>query len=258
MVIREWDLRRYESIDSTNLEARRLLEKGASAGLVVTARHQTAGKGRLGRNWVDLPGKSLIVSLALGDVAPFAAAALVAVSARAAVVCLGGEGPLFKWPNDLVYGRRKVGGILSEAYDGAGGRCVVVGLGMNVSYLPEELRLASKLPPTSLIIEEGRFFSADELLHALLREVEERYSRDGNRVWDEYRRHLAYVGHRVRVENPTLHPEDPRDGRCPPADARGKDHLEGLLAGVDEQGNLLVQAEGKTYRLLSGDLIPLP
>lgn len=258
MTIREWDVRRYESIDSTNLEAVRLLEKGASAGLVVTARHQTAGRGRLGREWVDLPGKSLIVSLVLGDTEPFAAAALVAVSARAAVIGLGGEGPLFKWPNDLVYDRRKVGGILSELHDREGGRCVVVGLGMNVSYLPEELRLTSKLPPTSLLVEEGKFFDTEELLCALLREVAERSSRDRGRVWEEYRRYLAYVGRRVRVENFSLHPENTRNGESIAAGVAGLGCLEGTLTGVDEQGNLLVDAGGEICRLLSGDLAPLP
>lgn len=258
MIEHAWDLRRYESIDSTNLEARRLLERGAAAGLVVTARHQTAGRGRLGREWLDLPGKSLIVSLVLDGIDPFEAMVLVAVSARAAVVSLGGAGPRFKWPNDLVYGRRKVGGILSEACGARNGRQVVVGLGMNVSYLPEELTLAAKLPPTSLLIEEKRFWGTEELLQALLRELEARVSRDGVRLWEEYRRHLAYLRQRVRVEDFTLHPETPPDAQDSLTTGCGEGYMEGMLAGVDEQGVLLLQAGGRTHRLIAGDLIPLP
>lgn len=252
-----WDLRRYESIDSTNLEARRLLGKGADAGLVVTARHQTAGRGRLGRDWLDLPGRSLIVSLVLDGVGSFEAMVLVAVSARAAVVSLGGVGPRFKWPNDLVYGRRKVGGILSEACGTGSGRRIVVGLGMNVAYLPEELNLAAKLPPTSLLIEEGRFWSTEELLRVLLRELEARISRDGIRLWEEYHRHLAYLGQKVRVEDFTLHPETPPGAHDSLPTGCGKGYVEGVLVGVDEQGVLLLRAGGRIHRLIAGDLVPL-
>ncbi len=255
---RSWDLRRCDNIDSTNLEAKRLLAGGAAAGLVVTARHQTAGRGRLGREWLDLPGKSLIVSMVLEDVEPFEAVMLVAVSARAAVVSLGGGGPRIKWPNDLVYGRRKVGGILSETCAEGLGRYVVVGLGMNVSYLPEELSLAAKLPPTSLLIEEGMILGTEELLQALLREVEARGSRDGNPLREEYHRHLAYLGKRVRVEHFTRHPEASPDAAGRAAEGGGPDFVEGVLAGVDELGNLLLRAEGETHRLIAGDLIPLP
>ena len=81
-----WDVREYRTVDSTNLEARRLLRAGASSGLVVVANHQTGGRGRMGRSWLDLPGKSLMVSLVLEGVGGFDAALLVSLSIRAAIV----------------------------------------------------------------------------------------------------------------------------------------------------------------------------
>lgn len=250
-----WDVRRYDTIDSTNLEARRLLSEGASAGLVVIAGHQTAGRGRLDRSWLDHPGKSLLVSLVLKETEPFRAAAMVALSARAAVTSLGGKGPLCKWPNDLVYEERKVGGILSESYRAQDGGLLIVGLGMNVGYLPGELKFSSRLPPTSLLIEEGKLWSVEEILQALLNEVRVRLYRERDRIWEEYRDNLAYTGREVFVENYTMPNtaagETERDG-IPVSGS-----LRGILMGVDAEGNLELKAAGKKVKVASGDLIPL-
>ncbi len=249
-----WDIRTRESVDSTNLEAKRLLDAGASPGLVVAARHQTGGRGRLGRSWHDLPGKSLLVSLVPEGMSGFEASVLVALSARAAIVAAGGKGPRCKWPNDLVYGDRKVGGILAEAYrtgmtsagprDAADAGPVIVGLGLNVGYLPGELDMAAKLPPTSLRIEEGKTWDTGELLHGLLRELEERWRR-GREEWiSEYRENLAFVGESVRVSGPYALLEEAGERR----------DFEAVLRGVDDEGNLLLDAAGKLLRLASGDV----
>jgi len=241
----EWDVRKYETIDSTNLEAKRLLDAGASSGLVVMARHQTGGRGRMGRSWLDLPGKSLMVSLVLANLGGFESAVLVSLSMRAAIVASGGEGPLLKWPNDLVYGGSKVGGILSEAYTVRDEEFVVTGLGLNVGYLPGELDMPSKLPPTSLLIEEGRIWDREKLLSGLLRELDERSRGDRMELLSEYRHNLAFVGEEVRV--------DPPFAVCGEPGYREK-RIEGLLRGVDDDGNILLEVEGKTIRLASGDI----
>jgi len=243
-----WDVRAYDCIDSTNLEARRLLEAGASPGLVVTARHQTGGRGRMGRGWLDLPGKSLLVSLALEGVGGLESSMLVAVSARAAILAQGGKGPRFKWPNDLVYGRGKAGGILSEAYGSAAAPhavdVTVVGLGLNVGYLPGELDMEAKLLPTSLLIEEGRIWNISDLLHGLLRELDARRGKAYGEWLEEYRENLAYRGEKVRV--------------CAPytllGGARGKEDFDAVLLDVDEAGNLLLAVGEETPRLTSGDI----
>ncbi|MGQ9476629.1 MAG: biotin--[acetyl-CoA-carboxylase] ligase [Actinomycetota bacterium] len=251
-----WDVRRYESLDSTNLEARRLLGRGASEGLVVTAAHQTAGRGRMDRNWLDLPGKSLLVSLVLREMEPFWAAATVALSARAAVIRLGGKGPMCKWPNDLVYGERKVGGVLAESFRRGGEEFLIVGLGINVGYLPGELNFPARLPPTSLLVEEGRLWDVEELLGAILVET-------GKRLWDEeggwleeYGQCLAYRGCRVVVENYVIcGPRFMEKGSV--AMGGSGDRLEGFLVGVDRLGNLLLETADVISRVASGDLAPL-
>lgn len=250
-----WEVREYEGVDSTNLEVRRLLDAGASPGLVVTARHQTGGRGRMGRDWLDLPGKSLLVSLVLQGVGGFEASMLVALSARAAIVAAGGEGPRFKWPNDLVYGRGKVGGILSEAYgskgvpleqrgiEGAG--LTIVGLGLNVGYLPGELDITARYAPTSLLIEEGRLWNVGELLQGLLRQLEARWGRPRGEWMGEYRDNLAFIGETIRVDPPLTVVGEP---------ARHAGGIEGVMRGIDDEGNILLEVEGKTLRLASGDV----
>ena len=199
----------------------------------------------MGRRWLDLPGKSLMFSLVLEDLAGFTAAVLVSLSMRAAIVTAGGEGPRLKWPNDLVYGDRKAGGILCEAYTAGGREYVIAGLGLNVGYLPGELAIEAKLTPTSLLIEEGRIWDMGELLEAMLRELDARTQGDRAGWMTEYRRNLAFLEEVVKVDPPLAVLGEP---------AYGEEGIEGLLLGVDDDGNVLLEVEGKTLRLASGDI----
>lgn len=240
-----WDIREYDTIDSTNLEARRLLSAGAREGLVVTAQHQTGGRGRMGRGWFDLPGKSLMFSLVMGGVGGFEAAAAVALAVRRAVVEMGGKGPDLKWPNDLVYGKRKAGGVLSESIAVGGRELVIVGLGLNVSYLPGELEIPAGLPPTSLLLEEGRTWDRAELLRAALRCLRELWEAGRRARMEEYRAHLAYMGDMVTVNPPYAVAGRP---------GKSEESICGVMRGVDDEGNLLLEAEGELLRVVSGDM----
>src|SRR5438876_4697526 len=158
----EWEVRRFAELDSTN---RRVLDEaraGAAEGLVVVADHQTAGRGRLGRTWVAPPGSSLLVSVLFRPGSLEAGHLLttaVALAACDACERVAGVAPDLKWPNDLLVGNLKLGGILAEA-DGA---AVVVGLGLNVNR-------ASGAPETAVALGElaERDVDADALLAELL------------------------------------------------------------------------------------------
>lgn len=244
-----WDMREYESVDSTNLEARRILEAGGGeAGLVIRAHHQTAGRGRLDRAWHDLPGKSLIVSLVLPAMDGFRVGVLVATSIRGAIVEAGGTGPSFKWPNDLVYDWRKVGGILSESCRLQEASYVITGLGLNVAYSRGELDIDAKLAPTSLLIEEGRDWDVKGLLRAFLHQIRRGLVGDWPDSLAEYRDNLAYAGEHVRIGQPySVLGEAPS----------GEGFLEGILEGVDDRGHLLVRVENRMLELAAGDIEPL-
>lgn len=130
-------------VDSTNAEAMRLIADGAGRGAVVTARAQTAGRGRRGRSWVSPPG-NLYVSVIVELVDGRDPGQLAFVAALAAVDALGPHGDVrLKWPNDVLLGGRKLAGILIEVEN----RLAVIGLGVNLVSAPGDTRLpATTLP----------------------------------------------------------------------------------------------------------------
>jgi BirA family biotin operon repressor/biotin-[acetyl-CoA-carboxylase] ligase len=122
---------------STNDRARELAQAGAPHGTLVTAREQTAGRGRQGRVWTAPAGTSLLASLVLRD-----PPALLPLAAAVAVAGLGGAEASIKWPNDVLLDGRKLAGILAEGRPQEG--WAVLGIGVNVALriedLPVELR----------------------------------------------------------------------------------------------------------------------
>jgi BirA family biotin operon repressor/biotin-[acetyl-CoA-carboxylase] ligase len=135
----------------------RMLPPDAAHGAVALAEHQTQGRGRLGRVWVDEPGTGLSFSVALYPplaVARWPELTLVAAQAVAAAI---GEDASIKPPNDVVVEGRKVAGILAEASER-----VVLGIGVNVGEPPW---------PEAGAVDADRL----ELLVAILDELERRY-----------------------------------------------------------------------------------
>ncbi len=103
----------------------------APHGTVALAEHQTAGRGRLGRIWVDEPGAGLALSVVLRPPPPVARWPELTLVAADAVAAAIGEGATIKEPNDVLVDGRKVAGILAEA-----GEHVVLGIGVNVGRAP--------------------------------------------------------------------------------------------------------------------------
>jgi BirA family biotin operon repressor/biotin-[acetyl-CoA-carboxylase] ligase len=109
----------------------RMAAEDASHGTVALAEHQTAGRGRLGRIWVDEPGTGLALSVVLRPPPPMARwPELTLVAAHAVAGAIGVEATI-KEPNDVLLDGRKVAGILAEAADH-----VVLGIGVNVGEAP--------------------------------------------------------------------------------------------------------------------------
>jgi BirA family transcriptional regulator, biotin operon repressor / biotin---[acetyl-CoA-carboxylase] ligase len=129
--------RHLRETTSTNDLARALATAGAPHGTLVTAGHQTAGRGRQGRTWTAPPGQALLLSLVVREVDP-----LLPLRAGLAVADLAGAGALLKWPNDVLVGGRKVAGVLVESRPQEG--WTVVGIGVNAAVdlaaMPVELR----------------------------------------------------------------------------------------------------------------------
>jgi len=157
-------------VDSTQTEAVRLAEAGAAEGTVVTASHQTSGRGRRGRRWVDAGGESLLMSIVLRPpVSPNRAPQLSLVGAVAVADALracAGVRAAIRWPNDVMVGERKICGMLPEAATprpGALGH-VVLGIGLNVNQAEFPAPLCDLA--TSVRIETGRMTAIGEILEA--------------------------------------------------------------------------------------------
>jgi BirA family biotin operon repressor/biotin-[acetyl-CoA-carboxylase] ligase len=149
----------------------RLVPEDAPEGALVLANHQTAGRGRLGRVWEDVPGRSLLISLLLRPPVPMPIWPELSLVAGGAVAAAIGHDAEVRPPNDVFLNGKKVAGILPEATTGR----VVLGVGVNVNHTADELPAETVKPATSLRVELGREVDRDELLLAILTELERAY-----------------------------------------------------------------------------------
>jgi len=132
-----WPVHVYDSIDSTNAEALRLVGKGVVAPFVVVAERQTAGRGRRGRQWVSPFAENIYYSLLLridGGMRQLEGLSLVVgLAVLQALRELGIAGAGLKWPNDVLVDNKKIAGILLELVGDPADVChVVLGVGINV------------------------------------------------------------------------------------------------------------------------------
>jgi BirA family transcriptional regulator, biotin operon repressor / biotin---[acetyl-CoA-carboxylase] ligase len=153
----------------------RLLGAADTEGTVIATDHQTDGRGRLGRTWEDVPGRSLLFSLLLQP--PVAMAlwpelSLVAGESVARALRDIGVDASLRHPNDVVVGGRKLVGVLPEASPGR----VVLGVGVNVNQTADELPVETVKPPTSVRLELGREVARAPLLALVLAELENGYA----------------------------------------------------------------------------------
>jgi BirA family transcriptional regulator, biotin operon repressor / biotin---[acetyl-CoA-carboxylase] ligase len=223
---------------STNTDGLRLAEAGAPEWTVVATGHQTAGRGRLGRGWSDVPGSSLLVSVLLRPrLAPDRAPLLSLLVAVAMIEAAGLPGLRSKWPNDLVVGDRKLGGILAEAAVVAGEvRHVVIGTGLNVtrSGLPGDRASTS-------VADEGGDPDAEGILGRYLSALRSDFDRPDfpEAVAQRYEAVCATLGRRVR------------------ASAGSGAEVEGVATGLDERGSLLLETDSGPRAVTFGEVVHL-
>ncbi len=207
-----------EVTESTNRTALHLAEGGAPEWTVVAAGHQTAGRGRLGRTWVSRPGAAVQFSVVLRPTLESERIGLLSLAAgvAGATACreAAGADARCKWPNDLMLGDAKVGGILAEAaVSGTATRHVVVGIGINLEP-PEGVPGAGGIGPAD----------AAALIGSVLRTLRDLVSGEGvaERILTAYRPLSATLGQPVRAVTV--------DGRV----------VEGVAESIDNRGNLVV------------------
>lgn len=245
----------FRETASTNHDALRLAQQGSPDGTVVVAESQTAGKGRLGRSWHSPPGDNLYCSVILrpgpgGEqsgwlpLIPLVSAVAVAKALQHVTGLL----PSLKWPNDILLGDRKLGGLLCESsLAGPSAAFVVVGIGLNVNGsrrdFPDDLRGIA----TSVAAETGKPCDLALLVASILAELER--CADALRTGSaeaalrDYVRLCSTLGRRVRV---TL-----SENRI----------LEGRADSIAADGSLLVAHDpasgGGLVEVRAGDVVHL-
>lgn len=234
----------HETIDSTNVRAKRLAEEGAAAGTLVVSDCQEAGRGRRGRTWVSLSGKNVFMSLILRpDILPSSASMVTLVAAlavRDGIEKAAGLSSLIKWPNDIISDGKKLCGILTEmSAELEGIHYVVVGIGINANMeeFPEEVKSTA----TSLFLETGEKVSRSRLIAAVMEAFEKYYEAftsqgDLSGLIGVYNEHMVNAGGEVRILDPA-------------------GEYTGRALGINEKGELLVETQsGEVRHVISGEV----
>jgi BirA family biotin operon repressor/biotin-[acetyl-CoA-carboxylase] ligase len=211
---------RLATVDSTMTHAARLAAEGAAHGTWVVADEQTAGQGRHGRHWQSPRGGLYATGILRPNrVLPVMTLAIGLAAARA-VAETSGRQPDLRWPNDLMFGAKKLGGILTVSESGA----VLAGVGINLAETGRGD--AASLPGVS----------RDALLEELIRQVEAHLELPADDILRLFAQSSSYVsGRRVQVEG----------------------HGEGVTAGLTPEGFLLLQQmDGKLVTVVAGGVRP--
>lgn len=210
--------RHFHVTDSTNDRARELVEAGAPGGAIVTAREQTAGRGRQGRVWTAPEGKALLYSAILRPLDErhllLPLSVPLAVCAAAEELRPGAECQV-KWPNDVWLEGRKLSGILIEAKPQEG--WAVIGIGLNLSIEQHEFPDDLRQPAISL----GGGVTPEAARRALDTQLSHWAYAEESEVLTEWRRRDGLLGREVSWENGS-----------------------GVADGIDDRGNLVVVIPG--------------
>ncbi len=252
------------TVESTNTLAMQLARERPDEGLVVLTDSQTAGKGRQGRRWVDVPGCNVLMSIVLRPSFPphlLVMLASLAVVDAIATVCQDRETrAVIKWPNDVLIEERKVAGILIETSHDAQGQIVAVtGIGINVNGHIEEVThfLAEQAPnvarATTLETICGHPVRRELLIASVLRSLEEAYlslqqettgvlsatatqALPSRLLWEKWRDRLATLGRAITVR-------------------QGNSTISGIAEDVDGNGELLLRNHaGELIRITWGSV----
>ena len=234
-LINDYHLLSYDLLDSTNAEAKRLAGGGAAHGAVIWAKRQTAGRGRMGREWVSAEG-NLFVTVLLNpemDMARCTQLSFVAALAVAETIEAIVEQPqkiACKWPNDVLFDGKKIAGILLEAFPtreakGGSRQWISVGVGINVDSFPEHVMF----PATCLRDAGVEIISAKIVLSRFMHNFIQRYDEWANTgfavIEEKWTARAYHLNKNLEV-------------------IVGEDQHHGTFEGIDASGQLLLRAKG--------------
>jgi BirA family biotin operon repressor/biotin-[acetyl-CoA-carboxylase] ligase len=250
------------TIESTNILAMQLAYERPEEGLVVLTDSQTAGKGRRGRRWVDVPGCNVLMSILFRPLfPPHILVMITSLAVVDSIVDICQIAATIKWPNDVLIEDRKVAGILIETSHDSSGRIVAVaGIGVNVNGSIKELaEHASVQVPltgkaTTLESASGHRVNREVFIARLLQYIEKSYFALQQEITEKpmvgtvtrepftrlirerWRSQLATLGRTIVVQ-------------------QGNSAISGIAEDVDESGELLLRCHsGELVRITWGDV----
>ncbi|WP_314917681.1 bifunctional biotin--[acetyl-CoA-carboxylase] ligase/biotin operon repressor BirA [Pseudomonas helleri] len=231
----------HESLDSTNAEALREISGGAQAPFVILAEQQSAGRGRRGRKWISPFAENIYYSLVLridGGMRQLEGLSLiVGLAVLSSLREFGSCDAGLKWPNDVLVGNKKIAGILLELVGDPADVChVVIGIGINVNMM-----VASDVDQswTSVRLEAGQAINRNELIVAL-----------GRNLQGYLIRHEAEGFAAIQAEWESSHLWQGREVTL----IAGTHTVDGVVAGVDQQGALRLNVAGQEKVFSGGEL----
>ena len=225
-----------ETVDSTNDELRRRSDAGdAGPGTVLIADAQSAGRGRRGRTWHSVAGLGLYLSWLVRPSGPVDLlprwTLLAALATCDACRQAGARAVELKWPNDLIAGTRKLGGVLADLRTSGGAPELIVGIGVNVHHREADMPPDLALRATSLSQVSGDIMDRADLAERIVRGLVTLGERMERGDWDGVRERWTAMAPRAST------------GRVRVVDARSGDWT-GSVGGVDKRGVLLVRRDG--------------
>ena len=223
----------YQQLDSTNVKAWELIDADeASHGTLVITDNQIKGKGRGKKSWFSSPSKGLVMSLILTEQIPTEKAGFIPLVAGISTIkALGNRStfPLLKWPNDILIGGKKAGGILCESrWAEKKFRAIVVGIGINVNETKNDFPDEMKSFATSLAIETGHSLQRELVASTLINAFEEYWGKLHESPQEIIADWISVCGHinqKISFNYNNV-------------------KYDGIFKGIDNQGQAIVTIEG--------------
>ena len=232
-----WEVLRLGNVISTQDTARAHAESGAGAGTVIIADTQSEGRGRQGRSWESSSGGLYMTALLEAgphsNLMPLVAGVAVAETIRYGF----GVEAMLKWPNDILIGGRKVGGVLVDAdWSGDARGVLLLGVGVNLNNaIPASLNEA-----TSLSEEAGEEIDLDAFLDSLLERLNDLLTtleEDPGKVLAQWEGLSETLGKMIVIKNSS------------------GDVFEGVAQSIDSDGAIVLDCGGRSIRVLSGTVL---
>lgn len=245
----QWQVKSYETLDSTNQEAYRLIRQAPAEqslhGVVLNAAYQTAGKGRMGRIWESSADAGVWMTAIIRLCLPMEQASLysfaAAVSVAEAIRQTTGLRAELKWPNDVLLEGKKVCGILLELVPrNRTEQYLAIGIGVNVNQSENDFPAELQHKAVSLAMQSGQREDCTRLLSAILQRLDENCTLLEQKgfapIREKWKQLSCMIGHTVLVQ------------------PKGADSYTGVAEDLAMDGTLLVRTTDEIISVIAGDV----